>query len=44
MSKGFDMGAVMDILLPLFMVEVFLLANIAIIAVILSEVGVIQND
>lgn len=40
-AKRFTIENVMDILIPLFMVEVFLLANIAIIAVILSEVGVI---
>ena len=41
MSKGFDMDNVIDILLPLFIVEVCLLGNIAIIAVLLDAVGVI---
>jgi hypothetical protein len=41
MSKRFTFEKMMDILLPLFMVEVFLLANIAIIAVLLDTVGVI---
>ena len=41
MSKRFSVDTVMNILLPLFMVEVFLLANIAIIAALLDAVGVI---
>jgi hypothetical protein len=40
-AKRFTVENVMDILMPLFMVEVFLFANIALIAVLLQAFGVI---
>ena len=40
-AKRFTVEKVMDILIPLFIVEVFLFANIVLLALLLQEFGVI---
>lgn len=41
MTKRFTVENVMDVLIPLFMVELFLFGNLALLAVLLQAFGVI---